>query len=74
MNASANIAALAQAAKIISASIALEENAASAAKKTALVQEAREFLDNSKEVLKVRNDEILRYKIKKEKSNNQEIN
>lgn len=73
VNASLNITALAQAAKIISAEITLERASAKSADVNAeLVGRAQKFLEDSKEVLKIRADEVLRYKIKKEKANNQE--
>jgi len=70
VNASASIASLAQAAKLISESLTLDES--DSTKQTARVASAQQFLKDSKEVLKVRSDEILRYLILKEKSINQE--
>lgn len=70
VNASASIASLAQAAKLISESLTLDESDGS--KQTARVSSAQRFLKDSKEVLKARSDEILRYLILKEKTTNQE--
>ncbi|KAL4472632.1 hypothetical protein ABPG74_018581 [Tetrahymena malaccensis] len=72
VNASSNIINLAQAAKLISSNIVLEQQAHDTKKQAELNQNAKKYMESSTQVLSVRNKEIREYKIKTEKSLNQE--